>query len=363
MTGRVALVLTTSTLHHREGATPGAVLERQRRLLAATGHDRVVLLGGGITGGEGTAAEAAALLKGAERVTVLGHAVLVTEAALARTVAADAVATRPDEAGWERIDSTDGWAGVMRCPGELVRATLAELGEWDAQATLVRRAAQAGLPRLALGPGSTAHAFAPAECDALLAGERMGRLEGAPAALTRRGQAVADRLAGWLDRLTPRAPTAAALLTAVVCLTLLGCALVGWTGAAALLLPPVALSAGVAASAARLDRRAPWPGPAIALAVLALAPPLLARSEVRDGAVMPVAWASALLAAALLVEQGRWSGRWLRLDTVALALAGGLLVAGPGPTMVFAAPTLLTAGLLLPPARRRLAAIWRRWQD
>ena len=370
MTGRVALVLTTSTLHLRHGVAPFGVLERQLRLLAATGHHRVILLGGernagGVWAADGEAAAEA--LEGAEAVTVLGHATVATEAAVERIVRAGAIAARADGEGWERIDSTDGWAGVMRLPGGLVRATLRELGEWDAQATLLRRAVQADLPRLAVEEGATAHGFAPAECEALLAGERAGRLAVGPVALTERGQALADRLARWLDRRTVRAASVALLCVAVLCLAVLGSAVAGWVLVAAFLLPVSAFAGGVAASAARLDRRSPWPGPAGALAGVALAPPVLAipgmSVVVGGGAPILAFWTAALLAATLLITSRRQAGHWLRLDTAAFAIAGGLAALGSAATVMWSAPILLLTTLLSPAARRRLTGHWRRWQD
>ena len=65
---------------------------------------------------------------------------------------APAIATWPAPTGFgtERIDAHDSAAGIALYPVELVRATMAELGEWDLAPTLLRAALAAGARRIDL---------------------------------------------------------------------------------------------------------------------------------------------------------------------------------------------------------------------
>src|SRR5512139_1571078 len=58
-----------------------------------------------------------------------------------------AILTVPDDeahSNFERIDSTNRWAGIARVDSNLLGATAAMLGDWDLQSTLLRRAVQSG---------------------------------------------------------------------------------------------------------------------------------------------------------------------------------------------------------------------------
>src|SRR6188508_1140256 len=58
-----------------------------------------------------------------------------------------AILTVPDDeahSDFERIDSTNRWAGLARVDSNMVGATAAMLGDWDLQSTLLRRAIQSG---------------------------------------------------------------------------------------------------------------------------------------------------------------------------------------------------------------------------
>lgn len=96
-----------------------------------------------------------------EAVLLIGDGVLAPQPLVARLAATPppALATfaantagAPDHPGFERIDAAARFAGIALAEGESVRRTLAALGEWDAEATLVRRAAQAGARRIDAGP-------------------------------------------------------------------------------------------------------------------------------------------------------------------------------------------------------------------
>lgn len=65
-----------------------------------------------------------------------------------------AVAQAPGDTRLERIDAQDHWAGIAMIDATLLERTVAALGEWDLQSTLLRRAAQEGAARRYLS-GST----------------------------------------------------------------------------------------------------------------------------------------------------------------------------------------------------------------
>jgi hypothetical protein len=58
----------------------------------------------------------------------------------------------PATARFERIDGAAMWAGALALPGRSVLGTLDMLGDWDLALTLLRRAVQDGVPRVALSP-------------------------------------------------------------------------------------------------------------------------------------------------------------------------------------------------------------------
>lgn len=369
MTGRTALVLLTSTLHHRASETPSLVVQRQLGLLRATRHDRIVLLGGVVPTRSrdifcvSSGSDAASLLVDAERVTVLGHAVVTTEASLWRLlVLGDALATRCPADGWERIDAEDHWAGVLQCSGALIRDTLADLGDWDAQATLLRRAVQAGVPRVPMDHTSLAHGYADANWHRLLESERAERLEQGPWLLTRAVQELADRAALWIDSRTSRASSICLLATLLFASLALGAAIAGFSALAAGALVPIVLSSGGAVAAARLDGRPPWPPALIALVSLAAVPFVLALGD-GGGLVAVAAAASAGLAVLLLASDRRPAAPWLGLETLAAALTGALIVFGGTATLLIVTPVLLLIALSGGGARRRTRALWKRWQD
>lgn len=94
-----------------------------------------------------------------ERLLLIGDGVvarqeLVDKAARAETSALFTLPDSDDTARFERIDATARWAGVATLDGTTLRRTVAMLGDWDLQSTLLRRIVQAEAKRLDAGVGS-----------------------------------------------------------------------------------------------------------------------------------------------------------------------------------------------------------------
>ncbi|HWL47817.1 MAG TPA: hypothetical protein VNQ31_08895 [Sphingomonadaceae bacterium] len=73
---------------------------------------------------------------------------------MARVIEArdQALLTVPDDADharFERIDARARWGGLLLIDGRRLREVAAMLGDWDLESTLLRRAVQAGVPRIA----------------------------------------------------------------------------------------------------------------------------------------------------------------------------------------------------------------------
>ena len=137
------------------------VLERQIRQVRLAGAVRVIVVGGPLAGVEAvpTPDAAAALIAEDDLVLVLTPGLVADERIVAATVAAaPAVAIFADR-GVERIDAASLFAGVAAYPGALVRRVIAELGDWDLHATLLRAAAGQGVARVDL---SAMDLYAPA---------------------------------------------------------------------------------------------------------------------------------------------------------------------------------------------------------
>ena len=67
-----------------------------------------------------------------------------------------AIATVPDDevhSEFERLDAVSRWAGVALVDGQTLGATVAMLGDWDLQSTLLRRTVQAGAIHIRVGDG------------------------------------------------------------------------------------------------------------------------------------------------------------------------------------------------------------------
>ena len=377
MTARYALLPLASTLHHRSdaGALGSAalgesVLERQLRLLRASGHDRIVaLLPEGasrppalLVGPDLVVAtsgrEAAARLADVDHVLMLGHGVVADRSVLDGLRRHDAaVATRPPAAGWERIDGDEHWAGVLILPGASARAVLEGLGDWDAQATLLRRAVQDGVPRLAIPPDKVAHGFAEGGLIRLLqerAHRRLARDDGmtsvpAQVLLRRAARSVADALA----RPVP-VSDAAVVLPAVAALA------AGASGRpvlAGLLMLGTVLAGGAASAVRRLADR-PIRRVLLGVSAVVALVPLLCAVASSQAVLLPVLlWAGGLLGVLGLVTR-RGLPAVLRLD----ALAGlfTVLSALCDPVVALAGIALAVAACRVSrrPVRARLRRLW-----
>lgn len=164
-----------------EGAGPRAALpllgqslvEYQARQAAAAGARHIVILVERVPAAltaavdrlkrDGIAAELARSVADAadrihpdERLLLIGDGIvarqdLVTKAA---RMPAPALLTVPDSGEalhYERIDSASRWAGLAVTDGAVLRRTVAMLGDWDLQSTLLRRLVQAGATRIEAG--------------------------------------------------------------------------------------------------------------------------------------------------------------------------------------------------------------------
>lgn len=106
-------------------------------------------------------ADAADRIHPDERLLVIGDGCITSPAQAERMAEArpPALLTVPDDAPhamFERIDATARWGGLMLIDGALLRDTVAMLGEWDLESTLLRRAVQADAKRVDPGGGGAA---------------------------------------------------------------------------------------------------------------------------------------------------------------------------------------------------------------
>jgi hypothetical protein len=145
------------------------VLEHQARLLVEGGAERVLVVAERLTPLLAQAAtrlrqdginvelvrqvdELAQRIHPEERLLLLADGVVTDLSALERMLSspAPAVLTLPDSAemrGWELIDASNRWAGLLLADGDLVRRTARMLGDWELQSTLLRNAVQSGASR------------------------------------------------------------------------------------------------------------------------------------------------------------------------------------------------------------------------
>ncbi len=383
MTTRIALLPLASTLHHRCGSAAlsstvlgESIVERQLRLLGSTGHACVVALlpegaepptppsTGPALRVARSGVEAAAALEGAERVTVLGHGVVLDPALLERLVTQEsAIATRAPAEGWERIDGEEHWAGALVLDGAVTRAVLAGLGEWDAQATLLRRAVQDGVPRHAVPPDSIAHGFEDGGLERLLEGRSRLRLARDDGVTTPAVQPLLGRWARWLAGALLRPVLASDGVAGAVGFGALFAAARGQGGLAGLLLVLFVLAAGAALAVRRLTVR-PTDGLAKALALgAALVPLVAAVAEASGKFLLPMAvWAGAL-AGVLSLLTPRGLPRSLRLDALAGLFALGAATAGPTVALAFVALAASSWRVWRPARRERLWRLWRGGRD
>lgn len=111
-------------------------------------------------------------------------------AALANAPGAALLCVRDEPAneGFERIDATARWTGFARIDGEMLRRTVAMVGDWDLASTLLRRAVQEGAERTTLTLEEAGRELI--VVDAPLAGQAAGRRLIANADVPRAGWAT-----------------------------------------------------------------------------------------------------------------------------------------------------------------------------
>ncbi len=148
------------------------VVERQARLAAAVGADPIVILvervppeltaaidrmrSEGISAAVArNAAEAADAVHPDDRLLLMADGLIADESHVARLTSAggSALLTMPDQLGdarYERIDADSLWAGLAIIDGDLLKRTAPQLGEWDLQSTLLRKAVQGGARHFAV---------------------------------------------------------------------------------------------------------------------------------------------------------------------------------------------------------------------
>lgn len=146
------------------------VLEQQARTLSEIGVTRVLLVAEALPPAlalaanrlrrDGIAVEIARAVddmvlrvRPEERLLLMADGVVCGADTAARLAGATipAVLVLPDAGetrGWELIDATTRWGGMLLADGELVRRTARMVGDWDLQSTLLRTAIQAGAERV-----------------------------------------------------------------------------------------------------------------------------------------------------------------------------------------------------------------------
>ncbi len=152
------------------------LIERQARLAAHAGAERIVLLVERVPGGltaaidrlrhDGIAVDVARSAGDAadrfhpdERVLVFADGAVAAGGAIGRLVGGSAPALLTlGEGGppgaFERIDAATRWAGLALVPGDMLRKTVAMLGDWDLHSTLLRRAVGASARRVDIADGA-----------------------------------------------------------------------------------------------------------------------------------------------------------------------------------------------------------------
>lgn len=183
-----------------------ALIERQVRLAAQAGAAHVVLLVERVPGAltsaidrlrrDGitvdvarSAGDAADRFHPDERVLVFADGALAGRAAIARLAASAAPALLTIGEGgpggtFERIDAATRWTGIALVGGEMLRKTVAGLGDWDLHSTLLRRAVGASARRMDIADGGELGEVTPAILVRSRAGARaatQASLEGDPA--------------------------------------------------------------------------------------------------------------------------------------------------------------------------------------
>ena len=367
MPPRAALLPLSSVLHRDAEADACArpllgrsLLDHQVRLLRETGHDPIVLLGptGGVVPAlqardvrvARSAADAADLLQDADRVTLLGHGVLMAPSLLSE----ERLLVCPAQPGWERIDAQRAWGGALVLPAEVVCATLDELGDWDAQATLLRVAVQHGVRPHPVTAAEVVHGFAGGGAATLLTGEAERRVARDDGLISTPVQRALRPLALSLAHRTtvPVGEIGLAMATsASVALALLARPVAAFTvGAIAAALLALTL-------AGRRLRRAER-GWARGAALLALASLPALAGWVGAGGVTALL---GLTVSGVVAVQSSGTGlpAWGRCDVVLLGLAAASAGLGLVPALALALALLGLAPALRPTVRRRMGAMIR----
>ena len=348
----------------------GTLVERQVRLAVAAGAAHVVVLIERLPAAfttaidrlrrDGIAVEVArSAADGAdrfhpdERVLVLADGALASAATIARLahLPAPALLTLGEggpAGAFERIDAATRWSGVALVSGEMLRRTVAMLGDWDLHSTLLRRAVGASARRLDVAEGAGLADAQPV----LLVRSRAGARAATAASLVgdRRGQ-------GWPTRLVygpaARLATAALLDRPVDARWLrwggVACAAVAvpaaWRGWLAVALALLCLAALLDAIGRTLGEVRLAPAPAVDRAGLArhaaAALALLAFAAHRfDAGWTPLVLGVATIAAAAAARRER-----RLLARLAGGLAPGWIADGDALVLLFAAAAAAAAPL------------------
>lgn len=205
-----------------------------------------------------------------EQLLVFAEGIVADRAMLDTLIAAGkrVLVTIPDSAAsalFERIDATDRWAGLALLDGQLLRETVAMLGDWTLGPTLLRAALQGGATRMA-APGKAVLGKA---VDGISAGALSRKLVAAGQAGD--GGVISRKLIQPLARRTVPflfqrsiALDAIAVLPIVLLGTSLLLAAVGWHGTALavqfLACFPAVAGATMATIGARVSRPLAWFG-------------------------------------------------------------------------------------------------------
>jgi len=254
-----------------------------------------------------------------------------------------AILTVPDDeahAAFERIDSAHRWAGLARVDAGMLGATVAILGDWDLQSTLLRRAVQEGARLIASSSGDGRGPFL-AQDEASMADYERRLLV---ASRTAREDAVSRYLLPIIEevateKLMETGLRPAWLVQAALAMTVAAafCFTRGWDWAALALLilsTPLDLVAQRLATLrlkplgpAMLSRRLLWPAAGLALVALGW-------FEARHGSgwgAMAAALSAVAFAEAGKVERGERplpAGEWLFSRRTAIWLALPFAIGG-----------------------------------
>lgn len=380
-TSRAALLPLTSTMHHERGVRDLTLawLEAQLRLLRATGHTQLVLIAEEAGANDarvlvnrlsdtadvvlaiGGAEAAEALMDAEPDVTLLGHGVLLSRTCLTRLSAGPPIlACRTPARDWERIDAERHWAGVLRCSANSARQSLASLGDWDVQATILRRAVQDGIGRSDVQACDCAHAFDDPNSPAFLTRERAARMSGGPRLLSRPLDRITER---WAESLADRLPDATGPLLALGFLVVCSLAAALFDRPILLtgLLPVIAVLGGVAVASLRLSDRGPLTALALMLAAVVVGP-LLAIAAGGAGWLGLAGGMAGLLSTGLLFVVYRGPGPMQGLEMAQAGLLVGTVLIGLPLALTIVALGALLMLLLHPLSRRRIARAWRAWK-